>query len=114
MVAVWLSACGMAGCAISGLVIAPSGLHWQVSGPEGVNSRPRCASFLRGESPGNWRRPKPTPPLLFRRCRSLKVTLGVGAFGLFYGRPKDRRQFHARLGSFRKCRDTRPKDASEA
>ena len=40
----------MDGCAISGLVIAPSshGLRWQVSGPEGVNSRPRCASCLRG------------------------------------------------------------------
>jgi hypothetical protein len=47
MVAVWLSACGMAGCAISGLVIAPSS-QWVAlasMGPEGVNSRPRCASW---------------------------------------------------------------------
>ena len=41
----------MAGCGISGLVIAPSSqwAAWQVSGPEGVNSRPRCASAIRGE-----------------------------------------------------------------
>ena len=37
----------MAGCGISGLVIAPSSqwAAWQVSGPEGVNSRPRYAAL---------------------------------------------------------------------
>src|SRR5262245_33047144 len=55
-----------------------------------------------------------TPSLLFRRCRSLKGTLGVGVFGLFSGAPKDRRQFHARLRFFRRCRDTRPKDDAKA
>ena len=37
----------MAGCGISGLVIAPSSqwAAWQVSGPEGVNSRPRYAAY---------------------------------------------------------------------
>ena len=41
----------MAGCGILGLVIAPSSqwAAWQVSGPEGVNSRPRCASGISGD-----------------------------------------------------------------
>ena len=41
----------MGGCAISGLVIAPSSqwAAWQVSGPERCEPRPRCASGIRGE-----------------------------------------------------------------
>jgi CheY-like chemotaxis protein len=47
-------------------------------------------------------------------ARGLKVTRDVGVSGLFSGRPKDRRQSHARRESVRKCRDTRPKDGAKA
>ena len=73
-----------------GLVIAPSSqwAAWQVSGPEGVNSRPRYAAYsiskpicLRAIASDQYHRPRPYQPppntikITMMRIRSVVVSI---------------------------------------